>query len=606
MKTNLSSTAIGKFSTPLFFFLLFAYQFLFTLQGIDFLDEGFSATFYQQFYNDPHSVTYNFLYWLTGLVGGTFYKLFPGTGLLGFRFLAIICTMSTILIVYNLLKNHINRNHLKIGLALVTFSVCHNPKIFHYNFLSIVLYAGTASLLFNGLNRNKIILLFLAGSLVALDAFTRLPSIMNIGLVVVIAFHGFLYKKSIWSIIGQSIAFFAGFAVAVGAVLLLMKSMGHLTVYQDALRIIFSMGKSDTESEYGFFKLLKQFFGSYNAAIYFTIYIIALLVIPVVIPKYVKEYFRLPNWLIVIGQAICILAAVVIMLKGLEILLRFYVGITLFTAVLILSTRTSRELKVLMLTGTYISLTYALGSSAGIFTAGVHIFWISLPIGIDYILNIKNLKANAVAETKYHTSFAGKIFVDDNHFKKIKLLIVGLALIGAVYHQLFYPLHDESSRLKMRYAIDNKYVRGIFTLKERADATNELLRQSAAYVKPGDYVLAFHSLPIYHYMTDTKPYSGNPMPWYYPSHVFKDQLYKAVDRTKVLPVVIMHKIKITPNDNSHWPDDWPSDPIFRTPEDNPKAIREIEIMDEFMTKYQYRVAWENDLFKIAVPANSNP
>ena len=44
-----------------------------------------------------------------------------------------------------------------------------------------------------------------------------------------------------------------------------------------------------------------------------------------------------------------------------------------------------------MLIGTYITFTYALGSSAGIFTAGVHIFWLSIPIAIDYILDLKNL-----------------------------------------------------------------------------------------------------------------------------------------------------------------------------------------------------------------------
>jgi hypothetical protein len=161
-------------------------------------------------------------------------------------------------------------------------------------------------------------------------------------------------------------------------------------------------------------------------------------------------------------------------------------------------------------------------------------------------------------------------------------------------------MHDESSRLGMFYSIDNKYVKGILTTKERVAATNELLNESSKYVKPGDYVLAFHSFPIYHYMTNTRPYIRNSMPWYYVSGAFKTQLYKAVDDTKILPVVIVQKIKTTPNDHGDWPDAWPSDPIFRKPETDARTIRQQAYMDEFLVKYGYHVAWENDIFKIMI------
>ena len=64
-------------NTKVFFLLLFLCQLIFIFQGIDFLDEGFTATFYQQFFNDPSSVEYNFMFWLSGLIGGTFTYLFP-------------------------------------------------------------------------------------------------------------------------------------------------------------------------------------------------------------------------------------------------------------------------------------------------------------------------------------------------------------------------------------------------------------------------------------------------------------------------------------------------------------------------------------------------
>lgn len=591
-----------KMNIKVFFLLLFLYQLIFIFQGIDFLDEGFTATFYQQFFNDPASVEYNFMFWLSGLIGGYFVHFFPDAGLLGLRFLSILFTTSTILVVYNLLKPYLNKTNLKIGLLLVTMCVCHNPKIFHYNFLSILLYSATASLLFQGLKKDKWWLFLLSGVMVGLDVFSRLPSLVNLGLIVAIGYYGFINKTPAKKIIVQALGFFAGFCIAVVGIVLLIKAMGQLDTVINAFRLVTQMGQSDGETAYSLPKLIFQSLNSYNDAFFFTLYILALIIIAAVAPAYLREKFNFKNWAVKVIKYFSLLLAFLIMLKGLEILMRFYTGLTLITFVLILFSKTSKEIKTLMLIGTYITLTYALGSSAGIFTAGVHIFWISIPIAIDYILKIKDFNYRFSISTNNGGLPNNYSVVQEQqfHFRPIKKYIIAISITGCIYHQWFYPLHDESSRLGMFTSIDNKYVKGIFTTKERVAATNELLKESAKYIKPGDYVLAFHSFPIFHYMTNTKPYTRNSMPWYYVSSAFKQQLYKAVDETKILPVVIVQKIKTTPNDHSNWPDAWPSDPIFHKPETDTRTIRQQAYMNEFLIKYNYRVAWENDQFKIMV------
>lgn len=84
----------------LFFLLGVFYQILFIFQGLDLSDEGFYATFYQQIFNDPQSVAFNFMYWLTGILGGAWYYLFPHLGLLGFRILGVIVTSATLILTY--------------------------------------------------------------------------------------------------------------------------------------------------------------------------------------------------------------------------------------------------------------------------------------------------------------------------------------------------------------------------------------------------------------------------------------------------------------------------------------------------------------------------
>ncbi len=599
-QTNSIRSLFENLNTKVFFFILFLYQFIFIFQGIDFLDEGFTATFYQQFFDAPSSVEYNFMFWLSGLIGGTFNCLFPDTGLLGLRFLSIIFTMSTIIIVYNLFKNYLNKGHLKIGLLLVTLAVAHNPKIFHYNFLSILLYSATASLLFNGLKKNKWWLFLLSGFMVGLDVFSRLPSLVNLGLIAAIGYYGFINKTAFKNIFLQVLAFIVGFGLGVAGVVTLMKSMGHWDDFVNAFKLVTQMGQSDGETAYSLSKLIRQSINSYNDAFFFTVYILALIVIAAIGPGYLKDKFKLNNWIVNAVKYISLLLALLIMLKGLEILMRFYVGLTIITFVLILFSNASKEIKTLMLISTYICLTYALGSSAGIFTAGVHIFWLSIPIAIDYILNLKTFSYRFWLTTQNREDVSDESSVQEPQFRLIKTAIVAISIIGGIYHQWFYPMHDETSRLGMFYSIDNKNVKGILTTKERVDATNELLKASEQYVKPGDYALAFHSLPIYHFMTQTKPFTRNPMPWYYVSGAFKTQLYKAVEDTKVLPAVIVQKIKTTPNDHGDWPDAWPSDPIFHKPETDLRTIRQQEYIDEFLNKYGYHAAWENDLFKIMI------
>ena len=597
---NNFQTLFENMSMKGFLLLVVLYQLVFMFQGLDFLDEGFTATFYQQFFNDPASVQYNFMYWLSGLIGAAFVYLFPDTGLLGLRVLAILFTTASILIVYNLLKDYLNKGYLRIGLLLALMCACHNPKLFHYNFLSVLFYTSTASLLFTGLKKNRLWMLIVAGAFVGLDAFSRLPSIVNLGLIVAIVFYGILSKSRIKTMVAQSAGFLAGFCLAVAAMFLLIKAMGHLDIFIGAFKLVTQMGQGEGESAYGIMLLIRNFLNSYNDALFFTLYILALIIIAAFVPRWLQEKWNCPRWVASFVKYFSLLLACLIMLKGLEILMRWYVGLTIITFVLIMMSKTSKEIKTLMLIGTYITATYPLGSSAGIFTAGIHIFWISLPIAMDYLLGMKSFDFRFTLTTNHNTVLNNDAIVKEPQFRIFKAGLLVITIIGCLYHQWFYPLHDESSRLGMFYSVDNKYVKGVLTSKERVNATNELLAASDKFVKPGDYVLAFHSLPIYHYMTNTRPYTGNPMPWYYVSGAFKSQLYKAVEETKVLPVVIVQKIKTTPNDHAAWPDLWPTDSIFYKPDTDIRTIRQKQYMDEFLAKYNYKVGWENALFKIMV------
>ena len=83
----------------LFFVLIIFVQVIFIFQGLDFADSGFDADFYSRIFSDPSTVQYNFMYWFTGIIGGTWLKLFPSMGLLGLRLAGVLFTTVTFWII---------------------------------------------------------------------------------------------------------------------------------------------------------------------------------------------------------------------------------------------------------------------------------------------------------------------------------------------------------------------------------------------------------------------------------------------------------------------------------------------------------------------------
>ena len=185
--------------------------------------------------------------------------------------------------------------------------------------------------------------------------------------------------------------------------------------------------------------------------------------------------------------------------------------LAMLAALFILTTGRNKELQVLTLMGLYIILTYPLGSSDGIYTVGIYSLWIGLPIGVDYFSSWTRLQSDWNLEgPRPRWNFS--LLVLPDQFRKIGRLAVPLIFFALLFQAYYYPFFDTNDRIRMTHQVNNKYMRGVFTTKERAEAINQLLEEAKKYIKAGDAVLIYHSVPMIHYMTDTKPYLRNAMP----------------------------------------------------------------------------------------------
>lgn len=598
MRSLSPPSLLGKLNVNIFFFLLFAFQVLFIFQGIDLSDSGFYATFYQQIYHAPETTQYNFMFWFSGIVGGAVAYVFPDLGLWGIRLAGVIVTTSTIIVTYNLLKKYLDPGYLKLGLLMVLLFINNNLKEIHYNDLSSLLNMLAISFLFTGLKENKSWKIAVSGLLISLSTFTRLPNILCLGLGAGILYYGYYTKNTLKIQIRQLFAFAAGFILMTGLILAIMKAIGHLDIFLNSIRLLSTMGSGGDESFYGPMVLIKNFINTYLSAVKYTVFILGIAIIAAVTVNFIKKYPVYKKWIVDLLKYAAVLLLCILVIKGRiskELVLYFFTGLIVVTTVLIVFTKTINDIKLLALMGCYILMTYPFSSSAGLFTVGIYSIWLSFPIAIDYLYNIKSVNSRFIL-SRQTAADSAEIIIPEQSLKQIVNWTVIISIFACLVYTYRYPFFDRHDRLEMTSSINNKYLKGILTTRERAAALNEMLQESAKYVKPNDYLIAYQCMPMLNYATRTKPYMRNSYPWLYEAETFKTELYKGLEETKVLPVVIMQKIKTT-GLSSNWPDP--------TPEDLSDYLKKNEkrdgYMNEFLQNNNYREVWSNHVFRIFLP-----
>lgn len=594
-KVSLSSKLLNL-SDVSFFVLLFIYQLIFLFQGFDFADEGAHSAFYQQIFSHPETMMGDFMYWFSGIFGGIFYYFFADFGLLGLRFQGLFTILATMSIAYFLLKKYIGLLHLRIGILIIFALTTNEIKEMHYDTLTALLNVSSALFLFQGIKDNKLIKIALSGALISLSMFTRLPSIVMLAFVLAIIYFGIINKSRISDPIKQGISLISGFFIMTVLVLIFMKMIGHLTVYIDALKMVFSWGTSSDDS-HSIVRLIKRFVIDYSQAVKLGVLIIVFLLVLNFLSNSLdqidKAISRKIMNMVKIGIILIFIASILRHQINHARVISIFTGISLIVSVgMLLSTKISNELKLLVFIGCLIVFFEPLGSAGGISTSGKHSLWIIFPIAIDFIFNIKTINSISKFSTS-NNEFSLPIKIESNQLEVFKNYFVGISLATVIYFSYYYPYFDMSDRIYMTSSIENKNARGIYTTKERATAVNELLQESAKYVKKNDFVMAYDCMPMFHYLTETLPYTPNTWPWLYVPEAFRSALeYEKSNRTE-LPVIIVQKMSTLAN---NWPQNV-NEEIRRT---IPEQQRD-SIMNIFIIENKYKIIWENNAFKILLP-----
>jgi hypothetical protein len=594
---------LGRISTRSFFLFIFILQVAPIFQGFDLSDEGFLSIFYRRIFSDPESVSYNFMFWLTGIIGGTWARLFSPMGLLAIRLAGAAVNVLTTILTYRLLKKYLNPEYLKIGLLLVVLSLNNDIKVINYNTLSSLFYVLAVYLVFSGLQKNEIIKILAGGFVVGLNVFVRAPNILELGIVMGIFYYRYLNPGENGKVLRQTAAFISGFAMAVCVVIMAMYLIGHLQIFKDSIKLLFAMGKNEplpaaTQTGYGLSRLVFIFWSnnvqSLKYALFMSAAILGSLYLFNAIRTHVKYGYYLVNTILAVYITLILYLIFAHLITHFTILF-FITGLILLGSASLILSSVDGNIKMLLFFGLFFLITFPLGSSDGIYTAGRYCLWLALPIVTDYLLRIQFVN-NLLMVNRDNRQFLKKIDFPADQLTYTKKLVIGLLVIAGLYHLFYYPFFDRRSRFQMHYALDAKNLTGIYTTKGRADAFNELLQESAKYIKPDDRVLAYDHIAMYYYATNTTPYLSNSLPSVYSAGLFQADLQASLERNKMLPPVIMQKIGTIGNDSK-----WPEEIQPGNYEENVLNLERNHILDTFLVKNNYRKIWENVAFKILIP-----
>jgi hypothetical protein len=599
MRKSFPEYFFEEMNDKLFFVLIIFVQILFIFQGLDFADSGFAAEFYSRIFSDASTIQYNFMYWFTGILGGIWLKLFPGLGLLGLRLAGVLFTTITFWITYDLLKRFLYTGPLRLALFLIILFLATSIREINYDDVSALFFICAAWFLFSGLTSGKNAFLFLAGMFISLNTFSRLPNLLGLVLIGVVWFSGYLNRDTRQQVIVRSLLFISGFIFMSVLLVGLMKVMHQDVIFLNSLKLARQIGSSQ-ENSHSLYSMLKLYIVHYGEALSVSIVVLVVLWscsaiwrrLKADLPASIPFLPFLKYAVLIILSAICIYRAK----KDPDFwfyLYLFYAGTSLIVGFLIITGRQPKNIRILAAIGCIMLVVMPVGSNFVLMTVGKYSIWIILPITVDYLLNIRALSSRVVVSENSRHSY--EQVIDDRQMTGLRNACIYLTLIFILSVTYYYPYFDRANRAGMHFAIHNEHVKGIYTTERRAGVINELLAQSAHYVKADDYVLAYDCLPMYYFLTDTRPYMHNSWVWLYDDGIFRQELYKSLQETHICPVVIMQKRSTIGN---NWPENYKEDYKFR-----PLALAYLQ---DFMKTYRYKQVWENDFFKIYIPAVKRP
>lgn len=557
-------------------------QLLLAFQGFDVCDDGFVLTFYQQIFSNPESVEYNFLYWFSGIIGGLWYLLYEDGGILWFRLLGIIVNTTTFYLSYKILSSYIKKEFLLLALAMALFVNDFGFLTYYHNYLTALMVILIIYVLNNSVVNNSLRLYVLAGVLLSINVFTRIPNLALFSLILVVPYAYYLRKESALKAIKPLLCIGLGSVIGFLIVYITLSLLGQLEIMKNALLTINDLGNTADSSHNFKSVFIAPYFN------YLGIGLETLKLILIVALLYFMRRFIPNNKIVTLITSVFAIILFVFWFHTDDIY-PIYSLCLIGSVMILLMKKVNHKIKYLGLLSFLTLITISLGTGGGIKNSGFMGIWIGLPL-FFYVINNLNL---TFQNSKHLENFQKlKLSKSSVH---LFLYAIGTAfLLLKAYNISQQSYFDMGSRSDKTYAINSSLAKGVYTTERRADIINELLVNLDKYVEPNDHLMVYDKIPMVHFLTETKPYMYNPWVWIYDYNSFEKKLHKAEIEIPVLPIVVQQKFETIYAFSEPIPDYMST----QKENNNSHSNERNAIMNAFLNRNNYKIVWSNAYFNI--------
>lgn len=529
--------------------------------GLDLCDAGFYLTFYDNIFTRPATVSYNFMYYLSGLVGGLLQMLFPAMGVVGMRFAGLAVNILTMAVAYGALYRLVMPAKALLGCALVVVAYVPSVLTLNYDLVSLLLYVTAIAAVMRGLRTNSIAWLVAAGLAVGANCFSRTPNVVGLALAAAPLLKVPYCNERPARALGLTAGFVAGAAIGMAAVIGGMAALGHLQMWLDNLHDLRAIA-SDASASHSVGGMVMAQLKFYAKALWATVKIGAVVAVSIVSHRKTAR-----RWLDVAVQVCCLVAAAWLMWRMLPLLPVW--GLCLVGCLWVaFAPRVAAELKVAAWLGLFLLLAFPLGSDTGAVNNGTLIAWIAAPVAVAACCRRRMLPFVAVFVIGCGLQLAkGDIYFDGG------------------------PLWQKTA------VVDSSRATMLHTTPLRASVVNRALAGIAPHIQPSDTLLAFGSISLMNYLTGTCPAMG--CSW--PEQLSHTMLARRLDSLSVAgcrPLVLQQKFTTI---GQQWGSAAESHLTAYETHNVYLDDRKLAVMRNFIARQGYRVAYSDCYFVLFVP-----
>ena len=565
---------LRKLSSPVFGTLLFGMcvmaQLPALLGGIELADSGFYLTFYENIFNHPRDVEYNFMYYLSGVIGGVALKIFPDA-MITIRILGLLANLACVACVWSILSEERWRSAVLSGCFLASLATVFMPLSFYNDTLTAFFVCLGLLMLWRGLASDggkSLVWFMLSGTVMGVNAFSRIPNVLDVLFLILIPI-GFRIEGKKRPVKGIA-CYVAGWILGVMAIIGLMLSLGHLEIFVDNLRDLFSIASGESsESTHTSGYLIGATLGAWKKLILYSLKISVFAVAWWLLSRVVNR----PRARIAI--AILMFIPVAFMLWHMEYVTAM-ASITLPALVCVLWLYRSKRLKIAAWMGLSMMLIMPLGSDNGIFNMGSYTFWIALPT------------AFAFSNGHLHRLRWANVSLSPLCRLAVVLVCSFSWLWSACSDGLYF---DGTPLTQMRESPAASKTRFVHTSAAKSAILANILDDLNGEVSEGDILMVYGSAPMINYLTGTRPFVGNSWPELLAPEALKSKL----DHAETLPPVMMMKF------NTLGKSEWiPSEGYLKGKE----AVnifhndRKTGVIFEFLRKNNYTLVKSTQYFSL--------